>query len=65
MKTAHLTWEEVQEAEKGEQVTVYYHGTHLTANADNWNMNKMFEGCELMRMAKHVYMVTRWPEDDR
>ena len=64
MKTAGLSWAEVRDAE-GENVIDVYNkaGARLHGKANT--LGEILEGCELMRLAKGNYQVTKWPEERR
>lgn len=62
MKTAHLTWEEVVEQEGHNKVQVYSI-TWSMVEGDAKDLTRLMQGCEVTRLAKGVYQVTRWPEE--
>lgn len=62
MKTAGLSWAEVRESESGNEIDVYSSaGSKLRGRAET--LDRILEGCELLRLTKGVYQVTKWPED--
>ena len=61
MKTAGFTWAEVREAEGDREIDVYNRaGERLHGRAET--LDRILEGCELLRLTKGVYQVTKWPE---
>ena len=61
MKTAGFTWAEVREAEGDREIDVYSSaGSRLHGRAET--LDRILEGCELLRLTKGVYQVTKWPE---
>ena len=63
MKTAHLSWEDVMEQTgDGKKITVYYDGLQRNGFWYEDHMMEMFSGCELLRLAKSDYQVTKWPD---
>ena len=62
MKTAGLSWAEVRESENGNEIDVYSSAwSKLRGRAET--LDRILEGCELLRLTKGVYQVTKWPED--
>ena len=60
MKTAHLSWEEVKQMHGDHVIDVYSReGTLVRGRPET--LDKMLEGCELMRLTKGVYQVTDKP----
>lgn len=63
MKTARLTWEDVMKQKgDGKKITVYYDGIQRSGYWFEDHMVEMFSGCELLRLSKTDYQVTKWPE---
>ena len=61
MKTARLSWAEVRQQEGDREIDVYTSaGSRLHGRAEH--LDRLLEGCELMRLTKGVYQVTKWPE---
>lgn len=63
MKTAHLTWADVQQQQGENTFTVFYDGLTATGKWYDDHMMKKFSGCELLRLSRTGYQVMRWPEN--
>ena len=61
MKTAHLTWEEVAERAKGQNIEIAYDGIESRGHCDEEHMKKKFSGCEFLQLTKTAFQVTKWP----
>ena len=64
MRTARLTWDEVKKIHGEHEIDVYGgEGSRLHGKPEL--LDKILNGCELMRLTKGIYQVTSWPEDER
>lgn len=64
MRTARLTWEEVKTIHRDHEIDVYSsEGSRLHGRPET--LDKILNGCELMRLTKGIYQVTSWPEEEK
>ena len=63
MKTAGLSWAEVREKEGESEIDVYSDGARLHGRAET--LDRILDGCELLRLTNRTYQVTKWPEERR
>ena len=62
MKTAEISWAEIRESEGDSVINVFgKEGSLLHGRAET--LGRILDGCELLRLAKGVYQVTKWPEE--
>lgn len=62
MKTAHLTWEEVEQQAAERPIIVHYDGIQRSGYCREEHMWKLFRECELLRLTMNDYQVMKWPD---
>ena len=62
MKKSRFSWEQVAQLAGGDPVTVLYDGIERSGYCNEDHMMKMFGGCELVKLTRHTFEVSRWPE---